>query len=91
MSICSAEIGGSLKDYEMGCGAHKRFKLNVMPVMQPSAAGFWSATTALELARGAAVAESVNMTATVKEQFFMSTSTAVVESLALRSLKSACR
>ena len=32
-----------------------------------------------KLARGAAVAESVNITATVKEQFFMSTSTAVVE------------
>ena len=63
----------------MGCGVHKRFKLDVMPVHQPSVAGFWSAATALELARGAAVAESVNMTPTVKEQFFMSTATAVVE------------
>ncbi|KAH7695985.1 gagpol and env protein precursor, partial [Aphelenchoides avenae] len=74
-----AEIGGSLKDFEMGCGSHNRFKLDIMPVVQPPVAGFWRASTALDLARGAAVAESVNMTTTVKEQFFMSTSTAVVE------------
>ncbi|KAH7710725.1 hypothetical protein AAVH_21986 [Aphelenchoides avenae] len=63
----------------MGCGSHNRFKLDIMPVVQPPVAGFWRASTALDLARGAAVAESVNMTTTVKEQFFMSTSTAVVE------------
>lgn len=63
----------------MGCGAHKRFQLNVMPVAQPPSAIFWNAPTAMELARGAAVAESVTMTANDKEQFYLGTSPAVLE------------
>ncbi|KAH7680253.1 hypothetical protein AAVH_41375 [Aphelenchoides avenae] len=75
----SKEIGGTLADYEMGCGNHRRFKLDVMPVTQPPTSVFWSASTPLELARGAAVAEAVNMTAVDKEQFYMGTSPAVLE------------
>ena len=79
MLICSKEIGGSLTDYEMGCGDHRRVNLQVMPVAQPPTAVFWSASTPLELARGAAVAEAVNMSTTQKEQFYMGTSPAVLE------------
>src|SRR5688500_9632286 len=79
LPFCSTEIGGSLTDYEMGCGAHKRFKLEVMPVNQPPTSIFWTASTAMELARGAAVAESVSLTALDKEQFYMGTSSAVTE------------
>lgn len=78
-AFCSKEIGGTLADYEMGCGNHRRFKLDVMPVTQPPTSVFWSASTPLELARGAAVAEAVNMTAVDKEQFYMGTSPAVLE------------
>ena len=78
-SFCSMEIGGSLADYEMGCGNHRLFKLQVMPVIQPPKSSFWSASTPLELARGAAVAESVNMPAVAKDQFYMGTSPAVLE------------
>jgi hypothetical protein len=77
--VCSKEIGGSLVDYEAGCGVHRNFKLDVMPVTQPPSAVMWSATTALELARGAAVAEADNMTATTKEDFYLGASSAVVE------------
>ncbi|KAH7723373.1 hypothetical protein AAVH_09089 [Aphelenchoides avenae] len=63
----------------MGCGVHKRFKLDVMPVIHPPSSSFWSATTALELARGAAVAGAENMTALDKELFYMGTSSAIVE------------
>ncbi|KAH7706854.1 gagpol and env protein precursor [Aphelenchoides avenae] len=72
------EIGGSLTDYEQGCGEH-RFKLQVMPVKPPPTSIFWSATTPLELARGAAVAEAVTMDEVAKEQFYMGTSPAVLE------------
>ncbi|KAH7689613.1 gagpol and env protein precursor, partial [Aphelenchoides avenae] len=73
------EIGGSLKDYEVGCGSHKRYKLDVMPVSQPPKSTFFSAATPLELARGAAVAEAENLTALQKELFYMGTSSEVVE------------
>ena len=76
---CSKEIGGSLKDYEVGCGNHNRFKLEVMPVNQPAKSSFFSAKTPLELARGAAVAEAENLSVLQKELFYMGTSSEVVE------------
>ncbi|KAH7713765.1 gagpol and env protein precursor [Aphelenchoides avenae] len=72
------EIGGKLTDYEQGCGCH-RFKLELMPVKQPPTSKFWSATTPLEVARGAAVAETVTMDTVAKEQFYMGTSPVVLE------------
>ncbi|KAH7707236.1 gagpol and env protein precursor [Aphelenchoides avenae] len=78
-TLGSKEIGGSLMDYEQSCNAHKYFKLDVMPVIQPPESSFFKATTAVDLARGAAVAESESMTALDKELFFLGTSLAVVE------------
>lgn len=50
-----------------------------MPVKQPPTSKFWSATTPLEVARGAAVAETVTMDTVAKEQFYMGTSPVVLE------------
>ncbi|KAH7700597.1 gagpol and env protein precursor, partial [Aphelenchoides avenae] len=62
---------------EQSCNAHKYFKLDVMPVIQPPKSSFFKASTAVDLARGAA--ESESMTALDKEPFFLGTSSAVVE------------
>jgi hypothetical protein len=63
----------------MPCDRHRTFKLELMPVLQPQCASLWSASTALELVRGASVAEAVNMTTAAKGDFYLGVSSAVVE------------
>ncbi|KAH7673286.1 gagpol and env protein precursor, partial [Aphelenchoides avenae] len=73
-----AEIGGTLMDFNVGCGCHQ-LTLSLLPVRQFPAASIWTAENPFELARGGAVAESIKLDALNKDNYYLGASNAVVE------------
>ncbi|KAH7720451.1 hypothetical protein AAVH_12091 [Aphelenchoides avenae] len=75
---CVAEIGGTLMDFNVGCGCHQ-LTLSLLPVRQIPAASIWTAENPFELARGGAVAETIKLDALNKDNYYLGASNAVVE------------
>ncbi|KAH7664867.1 hypothetical protein AAVH_43375 [Aphelenchoides avenae] len=76
--VQGAEIGGTLMDFNVGCGCHQ-LTLSLLPVRQIPAASIWTAENPFVLARGGAVAESIKLDALNKDNYYVGASNAVVE------------
>ncbi|KAH7710328.1 gagpol and env protein precursor [Aphelenchoides avenae] len=72
------EIGGTLMDFNVGCGCHQ-LTLSLLHVRQIPAASIWTAENPFELARGGALAESIKLDALNKDNYYLGASNAVVE------------